>query len=218
MDQLFDSVIDGNQNMLRVWASGAYSPDFLYDLADEKGILLWSEFEFGDALYPIDPDFLDNVREEAEYNVRRVNHHPSLALWAGGNELESLELILVNDSAPEEFSKYKAQYEKLFIETLAPVVFGNTKSISYTPSSTSNGWVHLNLSSPDPIVERYYNLTPGSVYGETDFYNYDPAVLGNDSAFPIGRFSNEVRVLAYSSPQRENTRCDHDLKYAPIRC
>lgn len=37
MDQLFDSVIDGNQNMLRVWASGAYSPDFLYDLADEKG-------------------------------------------------------------------------------------------------------------------------------------------------------------------------------------
>lgn len=59
----------------RVWASGAYSPDFLYDLADEKGILLWSEFEFGDALYPVDQPFLDNVREEAEYNVRRVNHH-----------------------------------------------------------------------------------------------------------------------------------------------
>ena len=33
MNQLFDSVVDGNQNMLRVWASGAYSPDFLYDLA-----------------------------------------------------------------------------------------------------------------------------------------------------------------------------------------
>jgi beta-mannosidase len=41
LDQLFDSVIDGNQQMLRVWASGAYSPDFMYDLADEKGILLW---------------------------------------------------------------------------------------------------------------------------------------------------------------------------------
>ncbi|KAK4918378.1 hypothetical protein LTR28_013150, partial [Elasticomyces elasticus] len=35
MTQLFDSVVAGNQNMLRVWASGAYSPDFLYDLADE---------------------------------------------------------------------------------------------------------------------------------------------------------------------------------------
>jgi len=75
MSQLFDSVVDGNQQMLRVWASGAYSPDFLYDLADERGILLWSEFEFGDALYPVDEAFLENVREEAAYNVRRVNHH-----------------------------------------------------------------------------------------------------------------------------------------------
>jgi beta-mannosidase len=37
--QLFDSVVAGNQNMLRVWSSGAYSPDFMYDLADGKFIL-----------------------------------------------------------------------------------------------------------------------------------------------------------------------------------
>ena len=70
--------------MLRVWASGAYTPDFIYDMADQEGILMWSEFEFGDALYPVDQEFIDNVIEEATYNVRRVNHHPSLALWAGG--------------------------------------------------------------------------------------------------------------------------------------
>ena len=191
INSLFDSVIDGNQNMLRVWASGAYSPDFMYDIADEKGILLWSEFEFGDALYPVNEAFLENVQQEAEYQVRRVNHHPSLALWAGGNELESLELLLVNDSAPQEFEKYKAQYETLFIDTLAPIVFGNSRSISYSPSSTSNGWLSLNFTSPDPIKERYYKLKPGSIYGDTDFYNYDPAVLYNDSAYPIGRFSNE---------------------------
>jgi beta-mannosidase len=40
MEQLFQSVVDGNQNMLRVWASGAYSPDVIYDIADEKGVLL----------------------------------------------------------------------------------------------------------------------------------------------------------------------------------
>ncbi len=70
--------------MLRVWASGAYTPDFIYDMADQEGILMWSEFEFGDALYPVDQEFIENVIEEATYNVRRVNHHPSLALWAGG--------------------------------------------------------------------------------------------------------------------------------------
>jgi beta-mannosidase len=166
--QLFDSVVAGNQNMLRIWASGAYSPDFLYDLADEMGILLWSEFEFGDALYPVGQDFLENVRQEAEYQVRRINHHPSLALWAGGNELENLELILVNNSAPDKLPRYMAEYEKLFLETLSPVVFGNTKSIGYTPSSTSNGWLSLNFSNPNPITERYFNRTAGSIYGETD--------------------------------------------------
>lgn len=61
--------------MLRVWSSGAYSPDYMYDSADVRGILLWSEFEFGDALYPINPGFLANIAEEARYQVRRVNHH-----------------------------------------------------------------------------------------------------------------------------------------------
>lgn len=102
------------------------------------------------------------MREEAEYNVRRVNHHPSLALWgellsetmfsgsdvlttstAGGNELENLELILVNESAPNELDRYTREYETLFLDTLVPVVFGNSRSISYTPSSTSNGWSSL---------------------------------------------------------------------------
>ncbi|KAK8217328.1 hypothetical protein M8818_001581 [Zalaria obscura] len=199
--QLFDSVVVGNQNMLRVWASGAYSPDFIYDTADELGILLWSEFEFGDALYPVDEAFLDNVREEAEYNVRRVNHHPSLALWAGGNELENLELLAVNKSAPEEFDRYQAEYEKLFLDTLLPVVFGNSRSISYTPSSTSNGYLELNFSLPIPIVERYYNTTPGSVYGETDYYNYDPTLAFNFSSYPIGRFSNEFGYHSMPSLQ-----------------
>jgi beta-mannosidase len=37
--QLFDSVVKGNQNMLRVWSSGAYSPDFMYDIADGELII-----------------------------------------------------------------------------------------------------------------------------------------------------------------------------------
>ena len=167
MRQLFDSVVAGNQNMLRVWASGAYTPDFIYDIADEEGVLMWSEFEFGDALYPVDQEFFNNVREEAIYNVRRVNHHPSLALWAGGNELESLELQLVNNTAPEELDRYTAEYERLFLDTLLPVVYANSKSISYIPSSTTNGYLELNFSLPVPMIERYNNKTPGSVYGDT---------------------------------------------------
>ena len=186
--------------MLRVWASGAYTPDFIYDMADEQGILMWSEFEFGDALYPVDPEFIVNVIDEATYNVRRANHHPSLALWAGGkssnslprsmlqffyygviaaglirmtltsrsgNELESLELSTVNYTAPDEFDRYQAEYEQLFLDTLLPIVYANSKSISYIPSSTTNGYLVLDFSLPEPMIERYNNKTPGSVYGDT---------------------------------------------------
>ena len=178
---LFNSVIAGNQNMLRVWSSGAYSPDFMYDVADELGILLWSEFEFGDALYPVNQEFLDNVYEEAVYQVRRVNYHPSLAYWAGGNELENLELQTANSSAPDEFPRLLAEYEQLFLTTLFPAVFENSRSISYAPSSTSNGFVSLNFTEAPYMQERYDNLTDGSIYGETDYYNYDSSIAFNNS-------------------------------------
>lgn len=200
--KLFDSVILGKQNMLRVWSSGAYSPDFMYDLADEMGILLWSEFEFGDALYPIDDEFIDNVKEEVTYQVRRINHHPSLAYWAGGNELENLELLLVSILAPDKYDYYVQQYEYLFLDTIVPILFGNSRSISYSPSSTSNGWLSLDFNRSQPITERYGNRTDNSdIYGETDFYNYNSAVSFDSAAYPVGRFSNEFGYHSMPSTQ-----------------
>jgi len=200
MKQLFQSVVDGNQNMLRVWASGAYSPDFIYDIADEMGVLLWSEFEFGDALYPVDGEFLANVKEEANYQVRRVNHHPSLALWAGGNELENLELYLAAAADPGN-DRWRREYEQLFLDVLLPAVYGNTKSISYIPSSTTNGYLTLNLSLPIPMIERYNNRTAGSIYGDTDHYDYDSTVAFELSSYPVGRFANEFGFHSMPSLQ-----------------
>ncbi len=201
VEQLFSSVVDANQNMLRVWASGAYTPDFIFDIADEKGVLMWSEFEFGDALYPANQDFLDNVAAEAIYNVRRVNHHPSLALWAGGNELESLELDHIYKYFSHQYPKYLAEYEHLFLRTILPIVYGNSKSISYIPSSTTNGYSSLDFSRAEPMVERYYNLTPGSIYGDTDYYNYDSSIAFDFNQYPVGRFANEFGYHSMPSLQ-----------------
>lgn len=191
ISRLFDAVVAGNQNMLRVWASNIYLPDFIYDLADERGILLWSELQFGDALYPVDKDFLENVIEEITYNVRRVNHHPSLALWAGGNELENLELPAVKELDPEHYDKYLAEFEKLFITIAARLIYDNTRSISYTPSSTNNGYIKIDFSQEVPFEERYQNVTPGTYAGDTDHYNYDSSQAFDTSTYPVGRFSNE---------------------------
>jgi beta-mannosidase len=113
---------------------------------------LWSEFEFGDALYQVDQPFLDNAAAEVVYNVRCVNHHPSLALWAGNNEIGAYMLPYVQYLDPADYGKYVAEYEKLFISLMLPLVYENSH-ISYNPGSTTNGYYYVNLFVPVPMAE-----------------------------------------------------------------
>ena len=191
---LFELAKDAHFNMFRVWSSGVYQDDSIYDLADEMGILLWSEFEFTDAEYPASPDWEAVYEREAYYNVRRVNHHPSLALWAGGNELEGIQLaFFFNATNP---SSIMLDYQETFERTLIKCVYANTKSISYIPSSTYNGYLSLDFDSDRPQLPRYLNTSgPEYLYKDTDFYN-DGAQAFNISNYPIGRLADEFgRVI-----------------------
>ncbi len=87
--QLIKSVRDTNMNMLRVWGGGIYESDDFYDLCDELGILVWQDFMFACSMYPGDREFLENVRQEAVDNVKRLRHHPSIVIWCGNNEVET---------------------------------------------------------------------------------------------------------------------------------
>lgn len=115
--------------------------------------------------------------------------------------MENLELSIVAEVAPDQLARYTAEYETLFLNTLVPCLFENSKSISYSPSSSGNGWLSLNFSLPQPITERYNNKTNGSVYGDTDYYNYDSAFAFNFSSYPVGRFSNEFGYHSMPSLQ-----------------
>ena len=75
-----------NMNMLRVWGGGIYENDVFYDLCDEHGIMIWQDFMFACSMYPADGDFLENIKQEAIDNVRRLRNHACIALWCGNNE------------------------------------------------------------------------------------------------------------------------------------
>ncbi|WP_353776858.1 glycoside hydrolase family 2 protein [Winogradskyella sp. 3972H.M.0a.05] len=85
-EKLLNDVVDANMNMLRVWGGGIYESDKFYELCDEKGIMVWQDFMFACAMYPGDEAFLDNVRQEAVENIKRLRKHPSIVLWCGNNE------------------------------------------------------------------------------------------------------------------------------------
>ncbi|KAJ7278886.1 family 2 glycoside hydrolase [Mycena rebaudengoi] len=190
IEQLFGLARASHMNMLRVWSSGTYLPDWIYDVADETGVLLWSEFAFSDAEYPNTAPYLRTYEAEAYYNVRRVNHHPSLALWAGGNELEAI--ILAFFFSATDPSTIQRQYEQIFQHLLIKCVYANTHSISYIPSSTYHGYTNLNFTSEMPQRPRYLNTSGAdALYADTDAYNYFAPALFDMGTYPVGRFANE---------------------------
>ena len=88
-EMLVDRAREAHLNFLRINGVGLYESDDFYELCDQHGILLWQEFTFACAKYPIhDENFLGDVRREAAYQVRRLASHPSLIVWCGSNELE----------------------------------------------------------------------------------------------------------------------------------
>ena len=85
-DKTIRDAVAANMNMLRVWGGGIYENDIFYDLCDKNGILVWQDFMFACSMYPADGDFLENIKQEAIDNVRRLRNHACIALWCGNNE------------------------------------------------------------------------------------------------------------------------------------
>ncbi len=133
--RLLDSAAAAHFNMIRVWGGGIYEDDRFYDRCDELGLLVWQDFMFACGAYPTsDEAFCDNIRAEAVDNVRRLRHHPCLALWCGNNEMEQA-FVAWDASAAESEKMSLADYTKVFDGMLADVVREHDGATSYWPGS-----------------------------------------------------------------------------------
>lgn len=85
---------DGGMNMLRIWGGGIYEDDAFYAACDADGVLVWQDFAFACIDYPSENVALQQeVRLEAEYQVRRLRNRASLAVWSGNNEVQLISTL-----------------------------------------------------------------------------------------------------------------------------
>ncbi len=138
---LVESAKDANMNLLRVWGGAIYENDEFYKLCDKNGIMIWQDFMFACMHYPGTKEFLNNIEEEAIYNVKRLRNHPSIALWCGNNEIEEgWEPWKWSEkykySKEDSLAIYK-DYEKIFYDILPNVVEKYDASRSFWASSPS---------------------------------------------------------------------------------
>ncbi|MGC3959763.1 MAG: hypothetical protein QM813_18125 [Verrucomicrobiota bacterium] len=129
-----------NMNTLRFWGGGLYEDDSLFDACDEMGICVWMDFKFACAAYPaFDAEFMQNVRLEARDNLRRLRHHPCIALWCGNNEI-SMDWWKGPTWATNRMSD--ADYDKLFVHLLAEEVKQHAPQATYVSGSPDCGDTH----------------------------------------------------------------------------
>ena len=155
---------EANMNMIRIWGGGIYEDNLFYEICDELGILVWQDFPFACAVYPPHKDFIDSLETEFIQNIKRIRHHPSLALWCGNNENEWLWRLLLIGSGitdPKEIEEYKNGYVEVFEKILPELLDKYDPSRPYWPSSPSNGMVgdklgKINSNNPDRGDSHYW--------------------------------------------------------------
>jgi len=79
-------------NAIRVNGVGFLEKSSFYDHCDALGLLVWQDFPLSasgvENWPPEDPASIDAVAEIAASYIERRQHHVSLLLWCGGNELQ----------------------------------------------------------------------------------------------------------------------------------
>ncbi len=131
---------EANINMLRVWGGGVYEDEVFYDLCDQYGIMVWHDFMFACSMYPGDEAFLQNVKAEAEEQVKRLRNHPCIALWCGNNEnAEGWERWgWKSGLTPTEIQQVQTAYDDVF-KNILPNAMAENSTTSYWESSPRLG-------------------------------------------------------------------------------
>jgi len=203
-EHILSSAKEANMNMLRVWGGGIYENDEFYQLCDEKGLLVWQDFMFACAMFPGDKAFLDNVKQEAIDNVKRLRNHTSIALWCGNNEnLSAWENWGWKNKVIEEQSSEIADtiwkaYEDVFHKILPQVVHSYDSARAYWPSSPGSEFG--TKESMDKGDAHYWMVW----WGKEPFENYNTQIPRFMSEYGFQSFPELSTVEKYTLPQDHN--------------
>ena len=194
--RLLEDAKAANMNAVRVWGGGYYPDDYFYDICDELGLLVWQDFMFACAAYDLTEDFEKNVCAEFRDNIRRLRHHPSLAIWCGNNEMESFAAwgVWVNSK------KLTADYIKLYEYILPKIMKEEDPQAFYWPSSPSSGG-----SFDEPQDENRGDCHYWEVWhGLKPFTDYRNHLFRYASEFGFQSFPCMATIESYTLPEDRN--------------
>lgn len=200
---------DVHMNMLRVWGGGIYENDVFYDLCDRYGILIWQDFMFAGSTYPLNPERLENIRQEAIDNVVRLRNHPCMALWCGNNEMHT---GWFNWGWQDKYRNLgvadivRNDYKAIFHQILPDVVERYDPTSFYWPSSPYGGnpdeKCENGTTDWNPDGDAHYW---GVWHGRDSIANYNKVRARFFSEYGFQAFPEYQSVLKYAPEERDHS-------------
>jgi len=168
--RLVMSAADAGMNILRVWGGGVFLPDIWYDTCDELGVLVYHDMQFAQEGHS--PTVCATQDAEFRHQIRRLSHHPSIAMWDGCNECT---VIIGTDTG-------------IYATFVLAVVVQEDKSRVVWPSCPAKGWQSgvnklsaIPNDSPAGLIPAPTTWTQFEVHGPYQHGGGYPAVNGQQS-------------------------------------
>ena len=194
--RLLEDARAANMNCVRIWGGGYYPDDFFYDICDELGLLVWQDFMFACAVYNLSEEFEENITAEFVDNVRRLRHHPSLALWCGNNEMEDF----VDKGEWVSCHRQKADYIKMYEYIIPKVLKAEDPQAFYWPASPSSGGSFDDPQDPNRGDVHYWMVWHG-LLPFTDYRNHKFRYV---SEFGFQSFPCMETIESFTEPEDRN--------------
>lgn len=177
LPKMIDLLIDLNCNMVRCWGGNVYEDSGFFDLCDKYGIMVWQDFALACARYPQDELFQKRINFEATEIVKKFRNHPSLVLWAGGNENDFTRVW-------DGMKQHDPNDDIISRKVLKDVVTNHDPYRDYLPSSPfvsaevfNAGFdrfampeVHLYMKPRGQYKSPFYTKLPASFVSEIGFH------------------------------------------------
>ncbi|RKL66964.1 glycoside hydrolase family 2 [Salipaludibacillus neizhouensis] len=195
-EELITNCVKANFNMIRVWGGGHYPTDEFYNLCDKYGLIVWQDFMFACAVYDLNEEFEETVREEVRDNIKRLRHHASLGLWCGNNEMEHAW----NSWDFPKTEKHKNDYLTLFEKIIPTIVEDTDPETFYWPSSPSSGGNFLKTSDENEGDVHYWDVW----HGLKPFTEYRKFKFRFVSEFGFQSFPSTKTIETFTKPEDRN--------------
>ena len=194
--RLLEDARAANMNCIRVWGGGFYPDDWFYDICDELGLLVWQDFMFACAVYNLTDGFEESIRAELIDNIRRLRHHPSLALWCGNNEMEQFVKLGEWVGSQRQVADYIKMYEYIFPKILC----SEDPQAFYWPASPSSGGSFDEPWDPNRGDVHYWEVW----HGLKPFTDYRNHCFRYVSEFGFQSFPCMETVESFTLPEDRN--------------